>query len=216
MTLFSRVMMKTSLVNTFLVVWAGENAHAARTGAPTGQHRRRSRGSEVREDRGEEGKAHPRGARLLCRDGGCQTMMNRPREAPTAAARNGDAGDEPGCPASIPVEGRKRERRRTSWSARTCSGRPRMVASGGDHGGGYARAQRRRVEGEGARGEGKGRGRERRRQGGLIPSSRVGRWRPSPRRIDGRSSARHLLAAVKKTTPWGAGLGRGWLRLGFG
>jgi hypothetical protein len=39
-------------------------------------------------------------------DGGRRTTMNRPREAPTGATRNGDAGDEPRRPASITVQGR--------------------------------------------------------------------------------------------------------------
>jgi hypothetical protein len=39
-------------------------------------------------------------------DGGRRTMMNWPREAPIGAAKNGDAGDKLGRPASITVQGR--------------------------------------------------------------------------------------------------------------
>jgi hypothetical protein len=63
---------------------------------------------------------------------------------------------------------------------------------------------------KGAREERKARGREGVSRGSYPLVRAVGRWRPSPHRIDGRGSARQLPGCLRKTTGKEVGPGHFW------
>jgi hypothetical protein len=137
--------------------------------------------------RGEGVAAHPEDGCRAGRDGGSRRTANRRWRALDTCGETAMGSRDSGRLAPIPLEGR-RKNRRSSWSPWPRSGRRQMVAEGDGRGGGLGR-----MRGGETEGEGKSKlKRERKRNGGrgsLSPRPEGRRRRPSPRRIDGRSTA---------------------------